>query len=95
MPLLSYLEHKGEIDAAIKRILEAEDISSGMKYAHLKRNSPAYRSRVWHRSWKRNRRHNPRIKGVYIGRGDEVITVSHTAVATVAAIELTEQILPH
>lgn len=87
--LLSYQNHKEEIDAAIMRVLESgryilgEDVRSfeeefaryiGVNYGiGVGSGTDAI---------------TLALKACGIGPGDEVITVSHTAVATVAAIEL-------
>lgn len=87
--LLSYQDHKEEIDAAILRVLKSgryilsEEVRSfeeefaryiGTGYAIGVGNGTDAITLA--------------LKACGIGTGDEVITVSHTAVATVAAIEL-------
>lgn len=89
-PKEQYLAHKAEIDAAVRRVLESgwyilgEEVKQfeaefakylGVSYAIGVGNG----TEALHLA----------LAACGIGRGDEVITVSHTAVATVAAIELT------
>jgi dTDP-4-amino-4,6-dideoxygalactose transaminase len=88
-PLANYHAHAAEIDAAIRRVLESGRYLSGAETEALEREFAAFieaktvvavsngTDALW-----------LALAGCGIGRGDEVITVSHTAVATVAAIEL-------
>lgn len=89
-PRASYIEHKEEIDEAILRVLDSgsyilgEEVKKfedsfaryiGVKYAI----SVASGTDALHLG----------MRALGIGVGDEVITVSHTAVATVSAIVMT------
>jgi len=88
-PLASYLAHKGEIDAAIAKVLnggwyvlgketEAFDQEFAQYLGVLDSVGVASGTDALHLA----------LRVVGVGPGDSVITVSHTAVATVAAIEL-------
>ncbi len=88
-PLASYLAHQDEIDSAIDRVLTGGSYVLGPETKAFEDEFASYLSR-------------DRVVGVGngtdaleialracgVGQGDAVITVSHTAVATVAAIEL-------
>src|SRR5262245_26905617 len=88
-PKAQYLSHKDEIDKAIKKVTEGgwyilgEEVQAfesefanytGVKYGI----GVGSGTEALHVA----------LKALGIGEGDEVITVSHTAVATVSAIEL-------
>ena len=88
-PKASYLAHKDEIDAAIARILDSGWYILGQEVSAFESEFAAYigigsaigvgnGTEALHLA----------LCACGIGTGDEVITVSHTAVATVAAIEL-------
>ena len=88
-PLAFYLAHKGEIDAAIAKVLnggwyilgketEAFDQEFAQYLAVRESVGVASGTDALHLA----------LRAIGIGPGDSVITVSHTAVATVAAIEL-------
>jgi len=88
-PLASYLAHKGEFDAAIAKVLSggwyilgAETDAFEQEFAHYL----GARSTIGVASGTDALHLALRASG--IGPGDAVATVSHTAVATVAAIEL-------
>jgi dTDP-4-amino-4,6-dideoxygalactose transaminase len=89
-PKAAYLAQKAEIDAAIQRVLDSGWYIQGEEVAAFEREFAAYTGSA----------HAVAVasgtdalivalRGLGIGPGDAVITVSHTAVATVAAIELT------
>ena len=89
-PRASYIEHKAEIDEAVLRVLNSgsyilgEEVrkfeASFAKYIGVKHCiGVASGTDALHLS----------MRALGIGKGDEVITVSHTAVATVAAIVMT------
>jgi len=88
-PKAGYLSHKEEIDQAILRALEAGTYILGNEVAAFEKEFADYLgvgsaigvgngTDALHLA----------LRACNIGRGDIVITVSHTAVATVAAIEL-------
>jgi dTDP-4-amino-4,6-dideoxygalactose transaminase len=88
-PQLQYLAHKQEIDSAIIRVLEKGRYILGEEVKAFESEYASYveaafaigvgsGSEALHLA----------LRACNIGPGDEVITVSHTAVATVAAIEL-------
>lgn len=88
-PKAQYLAHRDEIDDAVRRVLEGGIYVRG-------RECEAFEAEF--ASWSGSRfavgvgngtdALRIALSACGIGRGDEVITVSHTAVATVAAIEL-------
>lgn len=88
-PKAQYLAHKAEIDAAIARVLAGGRYVLGTEAAQFEQEFSAYigcahavgagsGTEALHLA----------LRACGIGPGDEVITVSHTAVATAAAIEL-------
>lgn len=88
-PHAGYVAHRAEIDAAITRVLESGRYILGPEVAAFERELAAYvgvahgigvgsGTEALHLA----------LRACGIGPGDEVITVAHTAVATVAAIEL-------
>lgn len=88
-PKASYAAHRAEIDAAIRRVLESGWYILGEEVAALEREFAAYcglghavgvgsGTEALHLA----------LKALGVGAGGEVVTVSHTAVATVSAIEL-------
>ena len=87
--LLSYLEHKNEIDAAIERVLESGRYILGNEVRSFEEEFARYIG-VGYGIGVGNGTDaiTLALKACGIGPGDEVITTSHTAVATVAAIEL-------
>lgn len=87
--LLSYLEHIKEIDTAIKRVLKSGRYILGNEVRLFEEEFARYigfRHGIGVGSG--TDAITLALKACKIGPGDEVITVSHTAVATVAAIEL-------
>lgn len=92
-PLAGYLAHKEEIDAAIARVLVGGWYILGQEVATFEQDFAAYlgaRAAVGVGSG--TDALEIALRACSIGPGDSVITVSHTAVATVAAIELTGSI---
>lgn len=88
--LHSYLERKGEIDEAIHRVLESGNYILGNEVRQFEEEFSGYigtKSGVGVGSG--TDALTIALKACEVGIGDEVITVSNTAVATVAAIELT------
>ncbi len=88
-PLASYLAHRPEIDAAIERVLLRGQYVLGEEVATLETELPA-RLGVAHGVGVASGTDALALalRACGVGSGDAVITVSHTAVATVAAIEL-------
>lgn len=89
-PLLQYLSYKADIDAAISRVLNGGRYILGEETRAFEGEFAGYIG-VAHGIGVGNGTEALHIALAACGvqRGDEVITVSHTAVATVAAIELT------
>jgi dTDP-4-amino-4,6-dideoxygalactose transaminase len=88
-PRAQYESHRTEIDQAIARVLDKGRYILGEEAAAFEREFAAYigvqfgigvgsGTEALHLA----------LRACHVGPGDEVITVSHTAVATVAAIEL-------
>jgi len=88
-PRAGYVAHRQEIDAAIRRVLETGRYVLGAEVAAFEDEFARYvgvahgvgvgsGTEALHLA----------LRACAVGPGDEVITVSHTAVATVAAIEL-------
>lgn len=88
--LLSYHDHKVEIDAAITRVLESGWYILGNEVNSFEKEFSRYIGVDYGIGvGSGTDAITLALKACGIGPGDEVITVSHTAVATVAAIELT------
>ena len=88
-PRLNYLAHKDEIDQAVRLALSSGCYILGSEVAAFEREFAEYigvRYAVGVGSGTDAIELALRVLG--IGPGDEVLTVSHTAVATVAAVEL-------
>lgn len=86
---LSYLEHKGEIDAAIKRVLESGRYILGDEVRSFEEEFVRYIGVGYGIGVGSGTDAIVlALKACNIGPGDEVITASHTAVATVTAVEL-------
>lgn len=88
-PHAQYLAHKAEIDAAVRRTLENGWYILGREVEQFEAEFARYLG-VGHAIGVGSGTEalNLALRACDIGHGDEVITVSHTAVATVAAIEL-------
>jgi dTDP-4-amino-4,6-dideoxygalactose transaminase len=88
-PRSDYLAHKQEIDTAIAEVLEAGSYILGQQVAAFEQEFSAYLG-VAHAIGVGNGTDalHLALRACGVGQGDTVVTVSHTAVATVAAIEL-------
>src|SRR5688572_5393729 len=88
-PLAQYQVHKTEIDASISRVLDKGRYILGDETKAFEAEFAAYIG-VAHAAGVGSGTDALHVALVAcgIGPGDEVITVSHTAVATIAAIEL-------
>ncbi|MCX7591388.1 MAG: DegT/DnrJ/EryC1/StrS family aminotransferase [Kiritimatiellae bacterium] len=89
-PLAAYLAQKSEIDAAVARVLDGGWYILGTEVQKFEEEFARYLG-VQHAIGVANGTEALQIAllACGIGQGDMVLTVSHTAVATVAAIELT------
>lgn len=88
--LLAYLTHKDEIDSAIHRVLDSGLYLQGSEVRSFEEEFSRYLDIAYATAVGNGTDAiTIALKSCGIGPGDEVITVSHTAVATVAAIELT------
>jgi len=88
-PKASYLAHKDEIDAAIARVLDSGWYILGQEVAAFENEFADYIGvRFGIGVGSGTDALHLALRACGIGAGDQVITVSHTAVATVAAIEL-------
>ena len=88
-PRANYLAHRVEIDAAVARVLERGRYVLGEEVSAFEKEFAAYlgvANAVGVGSG--TDALNLALRACGIGPGDEVVTVSHTAVATVAAVEL-------
>ncbi|MGH2523760.1 MAG: DegT/DnrJ/EryC1/StrS family aminotransferase, partial [Anaerolineales bacterium] len=87
-PRAQYLAHKAEIDAAMQGVLERGWYILGEEVRSFEREFAAYIG-VAHGVGVGNGTDalHLALRVCGVGPGDEVITVAHTAVATVAAIE--------
>jgi dTDP-4-amino-4,6-dideoxygalactose transaminase len=89
-PLAQYLSHKPEIDLAVARVLDSGWYILGEETRAFEAEFAQYiKCRFATGVGSGTEAIHVALKACGIGAGDEVITVSHTAVATVAAIELT------
>lgn len=87
-PKANYLAHKAEIDAAIHRVLESGCYILGEEVAAFEREFARYIGVAYAVGVASGTDAlELALRAAGVGAGDEVITVSHTAVATVAAIE--------
>jgi dTDP-4-amino-4,6-dideoxygalactose transaminase len=89
-PLASYLAYQVEIDAAIKQVLERGSYILGPEVESFEQEFAAYLG-AGHAIGVANGTDALQLalRACDVGNGDLVLTVSHTAVATVAAIEAT------
>jgi len=88
-PKANYLAHKAEIDAAIARVLDSGWYILGQEVTAFETEFAAYIGvRFGIGVGSGTEALHLALRACGVGEGDEVITVSHTAVATVAAIEL-------
>ena len=88
-PKASYLAHQAEIDSAIQRVLDSGWYILGREVESFEQEFAAYIG-VRHAIGVANGTDalELSLRACDVGPGDFVFTVSHTAVATVAAIEL-------
>jgi dTDP-4-amino-4,6-dideoxygalactose transaminase len=88
-PRANYLAHKEEIDAALRRVLEGGQYILGDEVAAFEQEFARFVG-VRHCAGVASGTDALQLalRAVGVGPGDVVLTVSHTAVATVAAIEL-------
>lgn len=88
-PKANYLAHKAEIDMAIARVLESGSYILGKEVEAFENEFSAYIGvRYGIGVGSGTEAIHLALRACGVGSGDVVITVSHTAVATVAAIEL-------
>lgn len=88
-PKANYLAHKDEIDAAIARVLDSGWYILGQEVTAFENEFAAYIGvRFGIGVGSGTEALHLALRACGVGESDEVITVSHTAVATVAAIEL-------
>jgi dTDP-4-amino-4,6-dideoxygalactose transaminase len=88
-PQAQYLAHKAEIDAAMQAVLDGGRYVLGPETAAFEREFAAWVG-VGHAIGVANGTDalHLALRALDVGHGDEVITVSHTAVATAAAVTL-------
>lgn len=85
-----YLAHKAEIDAAVARVLDSGWYILGQEVAAFEQEFAAYQQAAGCVAVNSGTDAlTLALRACGVGPGDEVITVAHTAVATVAAIRLT------
>jgi dTDP-4-amino-4,6-dideoxygalactose transaminase len=88
-PRAQYLSHKAEIDAAIAAVLDGNRYILGPQTQAFEQEFAAYLGvRHAYGVGSGTEALHVALRACHIGAGDEIITVAHTAVATVAAIEL-------
>lgn len=88
-PKAQYLSHKDEIDAAVRSVLESGRYILGNEVRSFEKEFAQYTETSYGIGvGSGTEAIHLALCAFGIGPGDEVITVSHTAVATVAAIEL-------
>ncbi|MDD2663761.1 MAG: DegT/DnrJ/EryC1/StrS family aminotransferase [Dechloromonas sp.] len=86
-PKAGYLAHREDIDAAIQRVLESGWYILGQEVAAFEREFAAAQGRDWSVGVANGTDAiELALRALGVKAGDRVITVSHTAVATVAAI---------
>jgi dTDP-4-amino-4,6-dideoxygalactose transaminase len=89
-PQAQYLAHKNEIDAAVSRVLNKGWYILGAEVTAFEAEFSAYVGVTYGIGvGSGTEALHLALMACGIGNGDEVVTVSHTAVATVSAIELT------
>ena len=88
-PSASYQAHKSEIDQAIKRVLDSGWYVLGSEVDAFEKEFASFHGKDFHAVGVANGTDAIALclRGLGLGTGDEVITPSHTAVATVAGIE--------
>jgi len=88
-PSASYQAHKSEIDQAINRVLDSGWYVLGTEVDAFEEEFASFHDKEFHAVGVANGTDAIALclRGIGLGCGDEVITPSHTAVATVAGIE--------
>ena len=88
-PSASYQAHKSEIDLAIKRVLDSGWYVLGREVDAFEQEFASFHGKNLHAVGVANGTDaiSLCLRGIGLGIGDEVITPSHTAVATIAGIE--------
>jgi dTDP-4-amino-4,6-dideoxygalactose transaminase len=88
-PSASYQAHKSEIDQAVKRVLDSGWYVLGTEVDAFEEEFVSFHGKDFHAVGVANGTDAIALclRGLGLGIGDEVITPSHTAVATVAGIE--------
>ena len=88
-PSASYQAHKSEIDQAIRRVLDSGWYVLGTEVDAFEKEFASFHGKEFHAVGVANGTDAIALclRGLGLGIGDEVITPSHTAVATVAGIE--------
>jgi len=88
-PSASYQAHKSEIDQAIRRVLDSGWYVLGTEVDVFEKEFASFHGKDLHAVGVANGTDAIALclRGLALGTGDEVITPSHTAVATVAGIE--------
>ena len=88
-PSASYQTHKSEIDQVIKRVLNSGSFVLGTEVDAFEKEFASFHGKDLHAVGVANGTDAIALclRGLDLGIGDEVITPSHTAVATVAGIE--------
>ena len=88
-PSASYQAHKKEIDQAIQRVLDSGWFVLGKEVEIFEKEFAAFHGKDFHAVGVANGTDAVAlcIRGQGLGNGDEIITASHTAVATIAGIE--------
>ena len=88
-PSASYQAHKSEIDHAIKRVLDSGWYVLGTEVEEFEKEFASFHGKDLHAVGVANGTDAIALclRGLGLGIGDEIITSSHTAVATVAGIE--------
>jgi len=88
-PSASYQAHKSEIDQAIKQVLDSGWYVLGREVDAFEEEFASFHGMDFHAVGVANGTDAIALclRGLGLGTGDEIITPSHTAVATVAGIE--------
>lgn len=88
-PSASYQTHKSEIDQAIKRVLDSGWYVLGTEVNEFEKEFASFHGKVFHAVGVANGTDAIALclRALGLGTEDEIITSSHTAVATVAGIE--------
>jgi dTDP-4-amino-4,6-dideoxygalactose transaminase len=88
-PSASYKAHKSEIDQAIRRVLDSGWYVLGTEVDEFEKEFASFHGKDFHAVGVANGTDAIALclRGLGLGTGDEVITPSHTAVASVAGIE--------